>query len=153
MESTDAERVIAGAIKKAGLTKPKRPRLLSDNGSCFISSEFKEFINTELKDHVRGAPYHPQTQGKIERYHRTMKNVIKLNNYYFPQMLKDELHSFVDYYNNKRYHESLKNVTPSDVYFGRESSILKQRTEIKKQTLINRRKQYQKGKLLEYINC
>ena len=95
MESTDAERVVRGAIKKARLEKSERPRLLSDNGPCFVSTEFQNFIKDELNDHVRGAPYHPQTQGKIERYHRTMKNVVKLENYYFPENLKRQLHLFV----------------------------------------------------------
>ena len=78
METTDAERVVRKAIEKTGLKKDERPRLLSDNGSCFISAGFQAFVNDELNSHVRGAPYHPQTQGKIERYHRTMKNVVKL---------------------------------------------------------------------------
>ena len=148
MESTDAERVVRGAIKKARLEKSERPRLLSDNGPCFVSTEFQNFIKDELNDHVRGAPYHPQTQGKIERYHRTMKNVVKLENYYFPENLKRQLHLFVEYYNNERYHESLKNVTPSDVYFKRDKQILEQREVIKSETLKCRRKQYLKKKLL-----
>jgi putative transposase len=78
--------------------------------------------------HTRGAPYHPQTQGKIERYHRTMKNVVKLQNYYFPEELKAALKDFVAYYNNDRYHESLNNVTPADVYFGRQYEVLSERS-------------------------
>jgi putative transposase len=116
METTDAERVVRTAIEKTGLKKDERPRLLSDNGSCFISAEFQVFVNDELNSHVRGAPYHPQTQGKIERYHRTMKNVVKLENYYFPGDLRRQLHLFVQYYNNQRYHESLNNVTPLGVF-------------------------------------
>ena len=95
------------------------PRLLTDNGSCYISNEFNNFLTEKNLDIVHGAPYHPQTQGKIERYHRTMKNVVKLENYFFPDELRAKLAEFVDYYNNHRYHESLGNVTPADVYFGR----------------------------------
>jgi transposase InsO family protein len=124
MQSTDAERVVRAALLKTGLDKEDRPRLLSDNGSCFISEQFREFTESELSDHVRGAAYHPQTQGKIERYHRTMKNVVKLNNYYFPGDLELQLEQFVNYYNNHRYHESLENVTPSDVYLNRKQIIL-----------------------------
>jgi transposase InsO family protein len=153
MESTDAERVVKKAIEKSGLSKNSRPRLLSDNGSCFISKEFKAFVDAELNDHVRGAPYHPQTQGKIERYHRTMKNVVKLDNYYFPERLERELALFVDHYNNRRYHESLSNVTPADVYFVRDSSILKRRAEVKKRTLGIRRKRYLKEKLLDWAEA
>lgn len=146
MESADAERAVRKAIEIAGLRKNERPRLLSDNGSCFISNEFKAFTKAELNDHVRGAPYHPQTQGKIERYHRTMKNVVKLNNYYFPEDLNGELKAFVVFYNTKRYHESLKNVTPADVYFNKAQGIYKKREKLKQLTIIKRRKQYLKEK-------
>jgi len=81
------------------------------------------------------------TQGKIERYHRSMKNVVKLQNYYFPWELEQEISRFVDYYNNHRYHESLNNVTPADVYFGRNREILTKRDQIKRKTLALRRKQ------------
>ncbi len=58
-----------------------------------------------------------QTQGKIERWHQTMKNRVLLENYYFPGDLECQIGAFVDYYNNERYHESLKNVTPADPLF------------------------------------
>ncbi len=90
--------------------------------------------------HVQGAPYHPQTQGKIERYHRTMKNVVKLENYFFPDDLRTKLETFVDYYINERYHESLGNLTPADVYFGRYRIVKAQRHQIKMKTLKERRK-------------
>jgi transposase-like protein len=107
----------------------------------------KEFLENNNITHVRGKPFHPQTQGKIERYHRTMKNVIKLENYYLPEDLEQTIQKFVDYYNNERYHESLNNLTPADVYFGRDKEILAKRKQIKKETLIMRRKQYQKSKI------
>ena len=78
-------------------------------------------------DHVRGAPYHPQTQGKIERYHRSMKSIVKLDTYYTPTDLQQAIADFIWYYNTQRYHESLENVTPADVYFGRQEQILTQR--------------------------
>jgi transposase InsO family protein len=92
--------------------------------------------------HTRGAPYHPQTQGKIERYHRTMKNVVKLQHYYFPGELKMALKDFVAYYNNERYHESLRNVTPADVYYGRQYEVLTKRSKIKRKTMERRKKEY-----------
>jgi len=147
MESNDAKRVIGQALDKTGLQEDKRPRLLSDNGSCYVSNEFKKFVKDEKMGHVKGAPYHPQTQGKIERYHRTMKNVVKLENYYFPDDLRARLQEFVDYYNNHRYHESLGNVTPADVYFGRNKEILSQRSEVKNKTLKERRKFNKKMKI------
>jgi hypothetical protein len=69
--------------------------------------------------HVRGAPLHPQTQGKIERWHQTLKNRILLENYFLPGDLEAQIEAFVEHYNHRRYHESLNNVTPADAYFGR----------------------------------
>jgi len=120
------------------------PRLLSDNGSCYISGDLAEWLEDQKMDHVRGAPFHPQTQGKIERWHQTMKNRVLLENYYLPGDLESQIDAFVDYYNNQRYHESLNNVTPADVYFGRDKAILREREKIKKQTIKRRRLQHQK---------
>ena len=94
-------------------------------------------------DHVRGRPNHPQTQGKIERYHRSMKNIIKLENYFLPGELELRLGEFVDYYNNHRYHEAINNLTPTDVYFARDKRILEKRKSIKKKTILKRRKEHQ----------
>jgi transposase InsO family protein len=97
-------------------------------------------------DHTRGRPYHPQTQGKIERWHRTMKNVVELENYYFPWELEAALRDFVAYYNNQRYHEALDNVTPADAYFGRRYQILSKRGRIKRRTMQERRRLYRSRK-------
>ena len=139
-QTDDAKRVVGVALQKSGLDEQERPRLLTDNGSCYISVEFKKFIEEQDMGHVRGAPYQPQTQGKIERYHRTMKNVVKLENYFFPDDLKANIEAFVNYYNNQRYHESLGNMTPADVYFGRVQQIKSHRHQIKMKTLKERRK-------------
>ena len=109
-----------------------RPRLLSDNGPCYIACELAEYIKAQRMIHVRDAPFHPQTQGKIpsrglqanrcqaaERWHQTMKNRILLENYFLPGDLEAQIETFVEHYNHRRYHESLKNVTPADAYFGR----------------------------------
>ena len=98
---------------------------------------------------VHGRPMHPQTQGKIERYHRTMKNVVKLNHFYHPEQLIEALTEFVDNYNEKRYHESLKNLTPADVYFGKTDQILRKRQQIKIISIQNRRQLYNQQKLLD----
>src|ERR1700730_12299378 len=92
--------------------------------------------------HVRGAPYHPMTQGKIERWHQTLKNRILLENYYLPGDLEAQIDAFVQYYNQRRYHESIGNLTPADVYFGRGPTILLERERIKRQTIANRRLQH-----------
>ena len=143
MGAEDAKRTVGNALEKTGLPPQNRPRLLSDNGSCYISNDLKKFIKDKEMDHVRGRPNHPQTQGKIERYHRSMKNIIKLENYYLPGELELRLGEFVDYYNNHRYHEAINNLTPSDVYFGRDKRILEKRKSIKKKTMLKRRKEHQ----------
>ena len=119
-----------------------RPRLLSDNGPAYLSGELREYLGERRMTHTRGAPYHPQTQGKIERYHRTMKNVVKLQHYYFPWELEAALRDFVAYYNNERFHESLNNVTPADVYLGRQYAVLTERAKIKRLTMQRRKKEY-----------
>ena len=126
------------AIDEASATVP--PRLLSDNGPCYISKSLGEYLQRAGMEHTRGRPFHPMTQGKIERYHRSMKNIILLDNYYLPMELEAEIARWVEYYNNERYHEALGNITPRDTYLGRETEILKRRRKIKEWTLNQRRK-------------
>jgi len=144
MCTEDVKETLDEAVEKTGVDRVHvrhRPRLLSDNGPCYISKELKVYLEEQGMKHTRGAPYHPMTQGKIERYHRTMKNVITLEHYYFPGELEREISGFVDHYNNHRYHESLDNLTPKDVYEGRANELLSKREEIKKKTLQLRKKQ------------
>ncbi len=86
--------------------------------------------------------YHPQTQGKIEHWHQTLKNRILLENYYLPGDLEAQIEAFVEHYNHCRYHESLSNLTPADVYFGRGQTILLERETIKRRTIEQRRLQH-----------
>ena len=81
------------------------------------------------------------TQGKIERYHRSMKNVVRLENYYTPWELERAIARFVDFYNHERFHEALGNVTPDDMYHGHQRVILSPREKIKRLTLKRRRKE------------
>ncbi|SFC90271.1 Integrase core domain-containing protein [Devosia psychrophila] len=94
--------------------------------------------------HVRRAPMHPQTQGKIKRWHQALKNRILLENYFQPGDLEAQIAAFVEDYNHRRYHESLDNVTPADAYFGRAAAIIKQREWIKRLTIQHRRLQHRK---------
>ena len=145
MNAQDAEDTLKIALAKAEIDKVKvyhKPRLLSDNGPAYHSADLAQFLKERRIDHIHGAPYHPMTQGKIERWHRSMKNVIKLQNYYAPSELEQAIAEWVKYYNNQRYHESLENVTPADVYFGREKEIIKKRNKLKEQSLALRRQQY-----------
>ena len=145
MNAQDAEDTLKIALAKAEIDKVKvyhKPRLLSDNGPAYHSADLAQFLKERRIDHIHGAPYHPMTQGKIERWHRSMKNVIKLQNYYSPSELERAIAEWAEYYNNQRYHESLENVTPADVYFGREREIIKKRNKLKEQSLALRRQQY-----------
>lgn len=147
MRASDVTETIELALAASGCDQAivqHKPRLLSDNGSCYISGELAEWMQKQEMEHIRGAPFHPQTQGKIERWHQTMKNRILLENYYLPGNLEQQIGAFVDHYNNHRYHESLNNVTPADVYFGRDKDILRERKKIKKQTIQYRRLQHQR---------
>jgi len=151
MTADDVKQTLDLAVEETGVDKINvrhRPRLLSDNGSCYISGELRKYLEDHCIGHVRGAPYHPQTQGKIERYHRTMKSLIKLQHYYMPGELEHEIGQFVEYYNNHRYHESLDNVTPADVYYGRSLDILNKREQIKRLTLRLRKQQNMKEQVL-----
>jgi len=142
MAAGDVTDTLTDALAVTGLSEARvrhRPRLLSDNGPCYISCELKAWLKSKNIEHTRGAPYHSMTQGKIERYHRSMKNVVKLENYYYPWELEKAIAEWVDHYNHERYHESLDNVTPADVYEGRRNEILDQRAAVKSRTL-NRRK-------------
>lgn len=142
MAASDVTATLQDALSATGLSQARvrhKPRLLSDNGPCYISGELKSWLKERDIEHTRGAPYHPMTQGKIERYHRSMKNVVKLEHYYFPWELEKAIADWVDHYNYERYHESLDNVTPADVFEGRRSEILDQRTLVKARTMTKRK--------------
>lgn len=148
MAATDVQDILDESIAFTGVDRIKvkhKPRLLSDNGPCYLSKQLATYMDDHEMKHVRGAPYHPMTQGKIERYHRTMKNVVKLQHYYFPWELEQEISKFVDHYNHHRYHESLNNVTPADVFYGRQREILTARDIIKRKTMAERRRLNQRN--------
>lgn len=143
MSAEEVKQTIEAAIRFTGIRDPKvlsRPRLLSDNGPCYVSKALKEYLTEEGIRHTRGKPYHPMTQGKIERYHRSMKNILLLEHYYSPDELENQIGLFVNYYNNHRYHEALNNLTPADVYYGRGPEILTRRKQVKKKTMILRKR-------------
>lgn len=147
MTTKDVTDTLDLALHASGCDQSKiihKPRLLSDNGPSYVSAELADYLDANGMDHTRGAPYHPQTQGKIERWHQTLKNRILLENYFLPGDLEKQIAAFIDNYNYNRYHESLKNLTPADVYFGREQQILEQRERIKQKTIEQRRLQNQK---------
>ena len=145
MCSSDVMATLDQALAASGLdhiTVRQRPRLLSDNGSSYVADDLARWLEGKDMQHVRGAPYHPQTQGKIERWHQTLKNRILLDNYYLSGDLERQIAAFVEHYNHVRYHESIDNLTPADVYFRRAETILAERRRIKLVTIANRRLQH-----------
>ena len=149
MTASDVSDTLDLALQSSGLetaTVKHRPRLLSDNGPSYVSAELKDWLDDHGMGHTRGRPYHPMTQGKIERWHRSMKNQVLLENYYLPGDLKARLGEFIEYYNTERYHESLNNLTPEDVYTGRGQTVLNRRMKIKQKTIAERRRLYYKQK-------
>src|SRR4051812_9913806 len=142
MQASDVTATLERALAASGLdqvTVVHRPRLLTDNGSSYIAGDLADWLERRGMAHIRGAPRHPQTQGKIERWHQTLKNRILLEHAYLPGELEARVEAFVEHYNHVRAHESLGNLTPADVYFGRGEAILRERERIKRQTLTDRR--------------
>ena len=146
MKAQDVTATLDLALAASGLDKMSvlhRPRLLSDNGASYVAEDLAKWLDRQNMEHVRGSPYHPQTQGKIERWHQTLKNRILLEHYYLPGDLERQVAAFVEHYNYARYHESLENLTPADVYLGRAEALLLERERIKRQTIASRRLQHQ----------
>src|SRR3712207_2583490 len=142
MAASDVTDTLELALAASGCTRARvrhRPRLLSDNGPGYISGDLADWLAGKGMEHIRGAPCHPQTQGKIERWHQTLKNRILLENHYLPGELEARIEAFVEHYNHRRHHESLDNLTPADVCFGRGQAILLERERIKRRTIQQRR--------------
>ena len=147
MRAEDVTDTLDMALEASGCDQAHvrhKPRLLSDNGPSYIAGELADYIEANSMSHVREAPFHPQTQGKIERWHQTLKNRILLENYFLPSDLENQIEAFVEHYNHRRYHESLDNVPPADAYYGRAEAIIKQRERTKRKTIEHRRLQHRK---------
>ncbi len=161
MAASDVQDTLNQALDEIGLDQANvvhLPRLLSNNGPCYISGDLAKYLGDKGMTHTRGASYHPQTQGRIpshglqtnhcravERWHQTLKNRILLENYFLPGDLEAHIAAFVGHYNRQRNHKSLNNVTPADAYTGRGRTILFEREKTKRRTMKLRRLQHAKS--------
>ena len=146
--------MVQEAVDATGMTDvpvENRTRLLSDNGAGYVSRAFRDYLNLVGISHILAAPFHPQTNGKVERYQQSLKRVVNQLPYELPSQLEKAIADFVDYYNYRRYHKALGNVTPADVLYGRRADVLNRRKEVQIQT-INRRKDYNRD-LTELVNA
>jgi putative transposase len=154
MSANSLIEVVQAAVDATGMTDvpvEDRTRLLSDNGAGYVSRAFRDYLNLVGIGHILAAPYHPQTNGKVERYQQSLKREVNQLPYELPSQLERAIAEFVDYYNYRRYHKALSNVTPADVLYGRREVILERRKEVQILT-INRRRDYNQG-LRELANA
>ena len=154
MSANSLIEVVQEAVDTTGMTDvpvEDRTRLLSDNGSGYVSRAFRDYLNLVGIKHILSAPYHPQTNGKVERYQQSLKQVVNQLPYEMPSQLEKAIADFVEYYNYRRYHKALGDVTPADVLYGRREDILERRKEVRIQTS-NRRRDYYHG-LKELVNA
>ena len=143
MTSDSFIEVVQDAVDKTGMTEvpvADRTSLLSDNGSGYVSRAFGDYLHLVGIRHILATPYHPQTNGKLERYHQTIKQDVNQLPYEVPTDLEAAIAAFVSYYNCQRYHMALGNVTPADVLNGRRAAILQRRREVQFQTIERRRR-------------
>lgn len=134
------EHALENAKAQGHLQDNHKPELLSDNGPGFTSEFLGNYLDAHGVQHIFGRPYHPQTQGKIERFHRSIKEQVCLFVYCSPAALKQAIDEAINTYANTP-HTALKNVSPKDVYAGQQEEILRKRAE-KKLLTIARRKEY-----------
>jgi putative transposase len=154
MSANSLIEVVQEAVDVTGMTEvpvEDRTRLLSDNGAGYVSRTFREYLSLVGIGHILAAPYHPQTNGKVERYQQSLKREVNQLPYELPSHLEQAIADFVDYYNYRRYHKALGNVAPADVLYGRREEILQRRKEVQLQT-VNHRKDYNRG-LRELVNA
>ena len=127
MKETEVEIILERAQEKYPEAKP---RIISDNGPQFIAKDFKEYIRISGMTHVKTSPFYPQSNGKIERWHKTIKQ--ESIRPYCPVNLQDArrmAEEFVAHYNTKRLHSAIGYITPQDKLLGREKAIFAERDQ------------------------
>ena len=144
MTAQSISEVVQQAVEWTGMDQvpvEDRTRFLSDRGPGFLARALEDYLRMLEIRHIYCAPYHPQTNGKLERFHETLKARLNLLVFASPEALRAAMAEFIEFYNYHRYHEGIGNVTPADVYYGRREEILKRRKE-QKQATLERRFQY-----------
>jgi transposase InsO family protein len=143
MAAGDVTGTLEPALAASGRDRARvrrRPRLLPDDGPGHVATELADWLDGQAIDHARGAPCHPQTQGKVGRGHPTLKNRILLGNHHLPgDLLEARIGAFVEHHGHRRYHGSLGDLTPADVSPGRGQTIPRERARIKRRTIHQRR--------------
>jgi putative transposase len=154
MSANSLIEVVQEAVDTTGMTDvpvEDRTKLLSDNGPGYVSKSFRDYLRLVGIGHILSAPFHPQTNGKVERYQQSLKKEVNQLPYEAPSQLDKAIADFVDYYNYRRYHKALGDLTPADVLYGRREQILLRRKEVQIQT-INHRREYNRD-LRELVNA
>jgi putative transposase len=154
MSANSLIEVVQEAVDATGMTDvpvEHRTRLLSDNGAGYVSRVFRDYLRLVGIGHILAAPFHPQTNGKVERYQQSLKRVVNQLPYELPSQLERAIADFVEYYNHRRYHKALGNVTPADVLHCRREEILQRRNEVRVLT-VNHRKLYNQALNGDLVN-
>jgi transposase InsO family protein len=148
MTAASISEVVEEAVAFTGMRHVSiedKTRLLTDNGPGYIAQVLEDYLRMQSICHIRCSPHHPQTNGKLERFHQTAKTRLNVLVYNSPEALERALAEFIEYYNQTRYHEGIGNVAPADVYYGRREEILRRREE-QKQLTIEARLRYNLGR-------
>jgi putative transposase len=130
--------IVEEAVRFTGMRQvpvEDKTRLLTDNGPGYIAKVLEDYLRMQSIRHIRCSPHHPQTNGKLERFHQTLKTRLNVLVYSSPEALHRAMAEFIEYYNQRRYHEGIGNVAPADVYYGRREEILRRREEQKELTI------------------
>ena len=150
MKEADVSTIIQRGLEKFPDFKP---RIISDNGPQFLARDFKEFIRISGMDHVRTSPYYPQSNGKIERWHKEMKQIVRAECPKNFDAALEVIRDFVDYYNNERLHSALGYICPVDYLLGKAKGIYEERDNKLEFAREMRRQKYQEGKLKKNKKC
>lgn len=135
--SSDAIELALEKARSEGHLLDRTPTLLTDNGSGFAGEVLAKYLRARGVKHIFGAPFHPQTQGKVERFNRTLKEKVNLWPHSTPERLQAAIDAMVELYNETP-HEALENVCPNDVYAGRKDEVLERRAKIRLETMARR---------------